>query len=216
MALARRRLCQSQGQAHEASLGHPADYAGVPRGAAHAQACRNIEPLLRPALRGHRRGSLPAARRPRRPDHLPHRAPLPHGRRRPAPHRPLGHHGRPGIRRPLPGGRHRQKHRHPQGRGAAPHLAPLHGALLPNRPPSHRALVRQHLPNRGRGALHPGGPEPRPCHRRPEAAPDGGVGSQGPEVKCRPNGSGMSIPARSFAGRRPRMFEHGDRRARAR
>jgi hypothetical protein len=56
VALARRRRRLAQGEAYEAPVGDPADHAGVVGGDAAAQARRHHAPVLRPAVRGDRRG----------------------------------------------------------------------------------------------------------------------------------------------------------------
>ena len=134
LALARGRLCLAQGTAREAAVRHPADHAGIPRGAAHAPPRCGVQALLRPALRRDRRGPLAAAPGPRRPVPLPHRASGENSGRAAAAHRPLRHDRRPRGRGRLPRRRHRAQHDRPPHRGAPAHLAPLDGALLPDRP----------------------------------------------------------------------------------
>ena len=157
VALARRRLGLPQGQAHEEALGHPAAHTGVARGHPYATTLGCGQALLRFALRRHRRGPLAAARRPRRAVPVPHRATQPHGGRRPQAHRAFGHHRRSGGRGRVSCRRHRQAHHRPARRGAAPHLAPQHGALLHHRPPGAGVAAPDHAGRRGRRLGRPGG-----------------------------------------------------------
>ena len=171
VALARRRLGLPQGKAHEEALRDPAAHAGVARGHPHAAALCRGQALLRFALRRHRRGPLTAARRPRRAVPMPHRAAQPHGGRRPPAHRAFGDHRRPGGRGRVSCRRHRATHHRPARRGAAPHLAPVDGALLHHRSPGVRvpcALARwRRGPGRGRAGGRTQGFAPAPRQARP-------------------------------------------------